>query len=108
MDGTLKLSSRAGVSKQKSLNKKMTLERERKECNFFGAKNGEEGKHTLVMAQAFSYKLYKQRPAGKFKAKWGWLTWLQKLIPQEKLGSPQPKIHLKDWNKCGFCSDRTP
>ena len=59
-------------------------------------------------AQAFSYKLYKQSPAGKFKGKWGWLTWLQKLIPQEKLGSPQPKIHLKDWDKCGFSSDRTP
>ena len=40
MDGTLKLSSRAGVSKQKSLNRKTTLERERKEWNFFGAKNG--------------------------------------------------------------------
>ena len=88
------------------------MERERKEWNFFGAKNGAGrgggGKHSLVMAQALSYKLYKQSPAGKFKGKWGWLIWLQKLIPQEKLGSPQPKIHLKDWDKCGFSLDRTP
>lgn len=46
-------------------------------------------------------------PVGKDKEKQGWLTWLQRLIPQEKLGNPTAKIHLKDQDKSGFRSKRT-
>lgn len=47
-DCTLKLSSSAGIPKQTSWNKKMTLEREIKECDFFGGKHRRRHRHSAV------------------------------------------------------------
>ena len=47
-------------------------------------------------------------PSWQVQGEMGLANLVTEADPQEKLGSPQPKIHLKDWDKCGFSPDRTP